>query len=390
MLLADESALRQLAVAKQLHHTHHAGGGGQLDGGALGAAKRLAENARHPSLLLEAPAAPAAGRCEDDHDVLAAVRYGLLQHLAQQIAVLDQAQVVQQKPHGVAVAGVANGLVIEVADFAGERLGKGAQPARRVEGFELLGIERERLVAFERLQRCCQLVHDRFARVAVFVDDAVDAPGEVVAQAVGGMAREGAHAKAQVVQLVEAAGHVSAQHADHARREAALGHQRGAGVCRDGPNRLRRRDVLGQVEIMSPASRRSGGDLGRAVERQRIDHDAVLLHSGSQRGLVIDVENGAMNQRVWLRRCRGQPVRQRHVKLVILGQHVGDGAAHFACAQDQHLVLRWSVHVGLFHVAPLSLELRRGGRRNIESHSSMKCLLDCKTSCMALHFVKHP
>src|SRR5438105_11765768 len=53
LLLADESPRRQLALLQHLVDPHHAGRGGQLDGGSRLSAQGLAEHPGRTSLLLE-------------------------------------------------------------------------------------------------------------------------------------------------------------------------------------------------------------------------------------------------------------------------------------------------------------------------------------------------
>ena len=70
-------------------------------------------------LLHHAAAAQAADRHEDQHHVLRRDRHRVLEHVVEQLAPLAQPQIVAQELHELAVARIADRLVVEVLDLAG-------------------------------------------------------------------------------------------------------------------------------------------------------------------------------------------------------------------------------------------------------------------------------
>ena len=129
MLLSHKALLRQQALGPQFHRRQHASGRGQFDGRALPPAQRCTVEPGAVRDLFQPTAAQARGRGGHHHHVVPAVGHSTIQHLAQQIAPLEQSQPVQQQVHGVAVARVANGLVVQVAHAAGQRFAQRAQAA---------------------------------------------------------------------------------------------------------------------------------------------------------------------------------------------------------------------------------------------------------------------
>ena len=103
-------------------------------------------------------------------------------------------QLVDQQLHQVAMADVANRFVVQLADPAGQRVAQRAQPAAGVERLVAHAVEREVLQPFERQHVDPPAVVNRLARIAVFVDQAVGRPGEVVLQLAGRKLRQRADA----------------------------------------------------------------------------------------------------------------------------------------------------------------------------------------------------
>ena len=122
----------------------------------------------------------AAHRHKYQHHVLHGQRDGAAQDVFERFLVPLHAQLLQQHFHDVAVAGVAHRFVVQRLHPALERFAQGAQAARGVEGFVLGAVEREMLQPFKRQHFDDGAVADGLARVAVFVDEAVHTPGQVV------------------------------------------------------------------------------------------------------------------------------------------------------------------------------------------------------------------
>ena len=191
-------------------------------------------------------------------------------------------------------------------------------------------------------------VADRLAGVAVLVDQAVHAPGQVVFQRVGRKGRQRTHAHLHVVQRFEALCQVVGDDADEARCQAALRHEGSASAAGQLLDGTRGGHVLGQVEVVAAGlARQRGGGHGQVVG-QRVD-DRVVAAAGTQRGQqrrrVFAVDpvggEGRVDGMVGL---AGDP-RQRggvlvhHGDLVVAagGQQAGDGLADVAGAEQGDL-----------------------------------------------------
>jgi hypothetical protein len=158
-----------------------------------------------------------------------------------------------------------------------------AQAAAGVEGLVLGAVQAEVLQAFERQHLERLAVADGLAGVAVLVDQAVHAPGQVVLERVGGKGRQRADAHLHVVQGVEALGQVVGHDADEARRQAALRHEGGAravGQLLDGAGGGH---VLGQVEVVAAGLARQRGGGHRQVVGQSI-HNHITPTQGTPVG----------------------------------------------------------------------------------------------------------
>ena len=134
--------------------------------------------------LHQAAFALAAHRDKYDHHVLQRHRQGVFQQVLKHMAALAQPQVVQQNFHDRRVARVADGLVVEVRELAEQALAQGAQAARGVEGLIRHAIQGKLLTLGQRRHLAQHAFNDGFARLAVLVDDAVGAPGQVVVERV--------------------------------------------------------------------------------------------------------------------------------------------------------------------------------------------------------------
>src|SRR6218665_3901850 len=332
-LLSDKAPVRQAALGEQVERSADAGGCGQFDG-AQGMAGHLgAKDAGAVGVLRQPPAAQAAGRGAHHDHVLIGARDGAFQDVPEQFAPLAQAQVVEQQFQDGAVAGIADRLVVDLPGLAGQRFGECAQAAGGVESLVLDTVEHEILQPPQRRHRGAQAVDDGFAGVAVFVDEALGAPGQVVAQRALRVARQRSDAQAQAVQALETARQVVAHDADEARRQAALGHQHAAGPGGQRADGLGAWHVFGQVEIMHARLGAGAGERDGAMEWQRIEHGKAAVDDGRPvrvggclpRG---DAQGGHL----------GQPHRvavgHQDVVVARLLQQQGDGKADMARAQD--------------------------------------------------------
>ena len=127
--------------------------------------------------------------------------------------------------------GITDGAVVEIAHLARQGLAERAEAARRIEGLVQDAVERELLELLERLGLAPLAVDDGLAGLAVLVDDAVRAPGQVVIEGVRRKLRQRAHAHAHILQLVEVRGQIARDDGDEAGREAALGDEGRAAPC---------------------------------------------------------------------------------------------------------------------------------------------------------------
>ncbi len=93
---------------------------------------------------------PAGDGAERNDHILKRHRHGAFQNLFEQLATLAQPQLVDQQLHQIAMARVANGLVVQFADLAIQRIAQRAQAAAGVEGFVAHAVERELLEPFQR------------------------------------------------------------------------------------------------------------------------------------------------------------------------------------------------------------------------------------------------
>ena len=182
------------------------------------------------------------------------------------------------------MADVADGLVVQLADLAGERIAQRAQAAAGVERLVAHAVEREVLEPFERQQLDPPAVVDRFARIAVFVDQAVGGPGEIVLQLAGGKLRQRADAHLHRFDALEPVDQVVGDDRDETRRQAALRHEDlpVGGALGDFADEVARGDVLGQIEVTGARLERRLGDERVVMKAQRRDDRLRTLHRGRE------------------------------------------------------------------------------------------------------------
>ena len=233
------------------------------------------------------------------------------------------------------MARVAHRLVVEVVDLAVEGLAQRAKAARGVERLVGHAIERERLDLLQRQRFAHAPVDDRLARIAVFVDEAVGAPRQVVLERVGGIDRQRAHAHLHVAQRVERPRHRVRDDRDEPGRQPALRNQRRPRIHRERLHPPRALHVLGEVEIVRARRHRGRGDQWRQVERARTDDECVAADQVAQRGGIIEIAaHGGRTQRRHRREARGVLVGDR--QRVVAGglQEMGDRLADLAGAKQ--------------------------------------------------------
>lgn len=181
------------------------------------------------------------------------------------------------------MAWVADGFVGDVAvgvGFVGffERFDEGSDAARGVEGFVFNASEAEVFEAVEGWDFDHLAIEHNVAGLAVFVDDAFGAPGDVVLELVGGELREGAHAECERVDFVELSCDVVGGDCDVARGQATLRDEGDLGALAlaiKSAHGVGGFDVFGDVKVMHTRGVCGFGDAQHHVVWEHAD-DAVL------------------------------------------------------------------------------------------------------------------
>src|SRR5688572_32727960 len=130
--------------------------------------------------LHELASARADGADVEDDDIVLRLRHFLIEDLPEQLLLAGEVQIFQEKLHEVAMAGVAHRLVVELANLSSERLTHRCHAAGGVERLVLHAVDREPLHAIERQRGNSLALIQRFAELAVFVEQAGSAPAQVV------------------------------------------------------------------------------------------------------------------------------------------------------------------------------------------------------------------
>src|SRR5882757_8931630 len=289
LFLLDESRLRQISGAQHVEHGADGAGRRDLNRAADTAAQGGGIDLVRIRLLNELTAAQTADRHEDDDDVLQRDGYRVLQNILQQIASIAQAQIIQQRLHDRGVAGVANGAVVEIADLAGQGLAKRAEAAGGVERLVEDSVQGKLFELFERLSFAQLTIDDRLAGLAVLVDDAVRAPGEIVVERVRRKLRQGTDAHAHVLQLVEARGQVAGDDGDEAGCQAALGDERGARAGGELFHDAGAGNVLGQIQVVGAGRLGGFGNQSRGMVGRRGEYGEFTRQNLLQGVAVCDV-----------------------------------------------------------------------------------------------------
>ena len=182
------------------------------------------------------------------------------------------------------MTGVANGLVIHLPGLARQRFGECAQPARSIESLVLDPIQRKGFQPFQRRHRGAHAIHNGFTGVAIFVDQPLGAPRQVVAQGSLRVARQGTHAHAQCVQRVKARSQILPHDADEPRGQPALGHQHTLrrttrpALYRQAADGVGALHVFRQVKVMHACLHAQRGHRHRAVVWQGVQDSKPALH----------------------------------------------------------------------------------------------------------------
>ncbi len=172
------------------------------------------------------------------------------------------------------MARIADGAVIQIAHLAGQGLAQRAEAARGVERLVQNAVERKLLELLERLRLAQLAVDDRLAGLAILVDDAVGAPGQIVVERIGRKLRQRADAHAHVLQFVEMRGKIARHDRDEAGSQTALRDECGARAGGELLHRAGAGDVLGQIEVMCAGGLgRLGNQPGRVVGRRAQDRE---------------------------------------------------------------------------------------------------------------------
>ena len=168
----------------------------------------------------------------------------MLQNILQHVPAIPQAQVVEQRAHYHRMARIADRAVIERTDRPLEGITKSSEPARSVECLIGHAIEGKLLPFLQRLRLSAYAIHDRVARLTIFVYDAIRAPGQVIVQRIRWILRERPNPQLDAVQHLEALRHIKGDDRHEARSEPALGNEGLAGINGQLPHTPRPRDIL--------------------------------------------------------------------------------------------------------------------------------------------------
>src|SRR5687768_17002253 len=126
LLLSHEALVRQFTLSVQVDHGAQTRGRGDLNGAGTLSHELAVINLTRVGELHEPPVLPAHDGAEDQHDVLRRHRHRVLQDVLEDVAPRVEAQLVHEKRDQVAVAAVADRLVVQRANFAGERVAQRA------------------------------------------------------------------------------------------------------------------------------------------------------------------------------------------------------------------------------------------------------------------------
>jgi hypothetical protein len=197
----------------------------------------------------------------------------------------------------MAAARIADGAVVEVLHPALQRFAQRADAAGGVEGLVGDAIEGELFALLEWRRVDEFTVGDLLAGFAVFVDDAVRTPGEIVIQGIGGVLRQGADAQPHVLQRIEAFRQVVADNGDESRRQPALRNERrlrGRGQCAHAPGVG---DVLGEIEVVHAGHGRGLGNPPGHLEGRGAQDRKTAAQRRRHRVRVVDVDRDALHGR---------------------------------------------------------------------------------------------
>src|SRR5215469_4867631 len=149
------------------------------------------------------------------------------------------------------MARIANRAVIESADPPFEGVTKGPDAARSVERLVGNAIDRKFLPLLQRRHLAAHAIHDRFASLAVFVDDAIRAPGQVVIDGVGRILRKRPDPQSDSVEYLETLRHVEGHDGHEAKSEPALRDEGSVSIGGELLHMVYAHHSLCQVEMMA-------------------------------------------------------------------------------------------------------------------------------------------
>src|SRR5262249_31498639 len=157
----------------QVHHRADPGGRAHLYGRPEPTRNHLRIDLADIALLAQlALLEPGHGRIHDDH-VLQRLRHGILEDALERSAVLIEFQIVHEQPHLLAVARIADGLVVHALALRPAVLCQRPEPARGVERLVESAVDLDLLEAFEWTHLAKPAIDYRLARIAVLVDESL-------------------------------------------------------------------------------------------------------------------------------------------------------------------------------------------------------------------------
>ena len=184
---------------------------------------------------------------------------------------------------------VAHAFVVEAAHFAFKRLAQRAQAARCVEGFVFHPVQRKMLQALQRQHGRHLALVDGLAGVAIFIDQAVNTPGQVVLQRITRERGQCAHPHFDFVQRIKLLRQMVRDDTDEARRQATLRHESRLCVVGQRHDGLGRRYVFGQIKIMAACTLGSQSHFDGQVVGQGVDHRVMPLQHALQRSGLVGI-----------------------------------------------------------------------------------------------------
>ena len=178
----------------------------------------------------------------------------MLKDVLQQGPAIVQTQFVHQKRNQIAMPAIANRLVIQRPHIPPQRFAQRANPAGCVERLVIHAIERKMLQPLQRQHLQHLPLMNRLAWIAIFIDQPIRGPGEVVLHLIGRKLRQRANPQSHLFEPLKSLRQVIGRDGDESRRQTALRHENppARGMLGDLADRLGRRHVFGQIKVAGP------------------------------------------------------------------------------------------------------------------------------------------